>query len=99
MRSFADRLARRAIDHDRHDVLERPAVLTNQIWIAQADEQKREGERPEPRAARSPQNEHDRGDERQQPQRVKRPKGQQRSEGDRPDGHRVSLSMMSLAWT
>ncbi len=98
-RPFADGLAGGAIDHDRDDIPERATVFMDQIRVAQAHEQKGEGERPKPCASGATQNERERCDESQHPERDKRPEWQKRRKGDRPDGHRVSLSMMSLAWT
>ena len=92
-------LALRAVDDDRDDILERAAVLLHEPGIAQAQKREAEGERSQPGAARPAPDERDRRSPAPRRRARKGPKGDQRGETDRPGRHRVSLSMMSLAWT
>ncbi len=98
-RSLADVLAGGAVDDEGDDVLQRAPVLLHEIGIAEAQDEEREGERPEPGAAHATPDENDRDGERNSRQRNDCPRREERREGDRPDAQRVSLSMMSLAWT
>ena len=96
-RPAADRLALRAVDDHRDNILERAAVLLHEARIAQSEKGEAEGERTEPGAARPPPDERDGDHDRRRCQRIEIQTGNQRSEIDRPGRHRVSLSMMSLA--
>ena len=52
--AVAESIAPRAIDHDRDDVLQRPAVLALQRGVEQAEQQQRRRERPPSRRAWTP---------------------------------------------
>ena len=98
-RPFADLVGGGLIDHDRDDVLQRPAILAHQRGIEQRQPQQRQREGAQRRPARaSPQGERDQR-EREARQPLEEGKRQQRREGDRPRVQCESLSRRSLAWT
>ena len=89
-----------AIDDDGDDILQRPAVLLHEIGIGEgrAAAARRRAPAATRRATRR-QTSSDRDGERRDASAISAQGGSERREGDRPDAQRVSLSMMSLAWT